>query len=89
MAFQVEWAYYGGTTNSDSNQVAEVTSTLQSFLDRNPKVSINNNTFGDPAPYASKAFMAKVSQNGIPRVFAAQENQEINFAVTNETVQSK
>ena len=85
MALKVLFAVYGALRggNQDNTEAAIVTGALQEQINNHPNgvVTINNaNMGGDPAPGVQKHFGAIVEVDGVPRPFACQENQTIDFS---------
>ena len=87
MALIVRFAVYGALRggNQDNTEAADVTQALQTAINNSPNgngvVKINNaNMGGDPAKGVGKHFGALVEVDGVPRAFACQENQTIDFS---------
>ena len=85
MALRVLFASYGALRNGgqDNTEARIVTGRLQQRLNSTPNgvVTINNtNMGGDPAPGVVKHFGAIVEVDGVPRPFACQEGQTIDFS---------
>jgi hypothetical protein len=85
MALQATFAVFGALRdgNQDNTEAAIVTAALQDQFGQHPNgvVTINNQTMGgDPAIGVQKHFGAIVEVDGVPRAFACQENQTIDFS---------
>lgn len=76
-------AVYGALVDGDPDKDSayNVTEILQHPLDtsQTDEVTIDNTTFGDPAPPNTKHFGALVLVDGEPVAFACQEGQTIDF----------
>jgi hypothetical protein len=82
MKLTVLFAVWGALPGGIPNEAKayNVKAQLQSLIDANDGVvSINDDSFGDPAPGNVKHFGAIVERNGRDYFFACQEDQQIDF----------
>jgi hypothetical protein len=82
---RVIFAVYSGLRGGgqDNTEASDVTVALAEELSRSPNgvVTINNTTMGgDSAVGVTKHFGALVEVDGVPRPFACQERQTIDFS---------